>query len=389
MKISISRDVFFDGLQGVGSVIPQKPTLPVLSNFLLKAEKDSLSISGTDMDMFITTLIPCLVEEEGSITVNAKRFFSVIRELPSGEITIESEGERFTVTYCKGQSSILGISSSDYPSLRESLEGVKITLTGSDFIEMVDKSSFSIASDRTRPALTGVYWEISPERMIMASTDGHRLSLFEKQKKPSAEDSAVEGFDVHARQDDIISIIVPPKVLTHAMRVAMGVQEPGNLFFDVIFGKGAILFDFGKTRIFSKLIEGPYPDFRRVIPTDNSKRITVNTDEFSGSVRRVSVLSNTATHQIRMNLTPGKMEISTSNIDIGGESRETISVAYDGDPLAAGYNASFLSEILRVVDSEEIVLELESPIKACIIKPAIKRELREYLYLIMPLRLNE
>jgi DNA polymerase-3 subunit beta len=223
----------------------------------------------------------------------------------------------------------------------------------------------------------------------MVSTDGHRLSLFEKKNTHPPEERENSDTGLSSEKTDGMNVIVPPKVLIQATRVAIGVQEPGKLFFDVTFGKGAILFNFGTTLIFSKLIEGPYPDFRRVIPVSSSKHVTVNTDEFSSSVRRVSVLSNTLTHQIRVSLTDGLMEVSTSNIDIGGESRETFPVLYEGEPLMVGYNAQFLSEIFRVIDSEEIVLELESPTSACIIKPAVKKELKDYYYLIMPLRLNE
>ncbi len=382
MKIVVGKEALFEGLQNVGAVIPQKPTVPVLSNFLLRAEGESLFISGTDMDMYVTTMVGCSVEEEGSVTVNAKRFLSMIRELPSEEVSITSESDRITVKFRLGESSVLGMPSSDYPALRESIEGVRVALTGSDFVEMVDKTSFSVASERTRIALTGVYWDVSSEAMIMVSTDGHRLSMFEK--KVSHEFRG-EGEESTKRMD----VIVPPKVLSHASRVVMSEQEPGKLFFDVIFGQGAILFDFGATKIFSKLIEGPYPDFRRVIPEGNSKHVFVNTDELAGTVRRVSVLSNSVTHQIKIGVSNGIMEVSTSNVDIGGESRETVPVRYEGESLTVGYNAQFLSEILRAVDTEEIEMELESPTSACIVRPGVRKEDQEYFYLIMPLRLNE
>lgn len=370
MKIVIGKEALFEGLQSVNSVVPQKPTLPVLSNFLLRAAEGKLSISGTDMDMSITTHVACSVLEDGAVTVNAKRFLGVVRELPSGDVTISVRNERLTVTFAQGESAIMGMSASDYPALRDAVEGVTIRVSGADFMEMVDKTSFSVATDRTRLALTGVYWKIAPEQMTMVATDGHRLSLFEK---------ALDGKDGEAEA------IVPPKALSQAARVFAGGVELEK----VVFGKGSILFDFGTTTIFSKLIEGPYPNFRQVIPSGNSKKVAVTTDDLASAVRRVSVLSNTITHQIRFSLMSGQMEVSTSNQDIGGESRETIPVRYDGDSLVVGYNASFLLEIFRAVDTDEVVLELESPMSACIVKPAVAAEGKEYLYLIMPLRLNE
>lgn len=375
MKIVIGRDALFEGLQGVNSVVPQKPTLPVLSNFLLRAVDGRLTVSGTDMDISVTTAVNCTVMEEGAVTVNAKRFLGVIRELPAEEITVSVRNERLTVTFRQGESSIMGMSASDYPALRDSIEGVSLAVSGPDFMEMVDKTSFSVASDRTRLALTGVYWKIAPEKMTMVATDGHRLSLFEK----------TFGTDGQPGIEQEADAIVPPKALIQAARVVSGGVELER----VVFGKGAILFDFGTTIIFSKLIEGPYPNYRQVIPTTNSKRVVVSTDEMASAVRRVSVLSNTITHQIRMSLSSGEMEVSTFNQDIGGESRETIPVRYDGESLVVGYNASFLSEIFRAVDTEELILELESPMSACIIKPGVVKDSQEYQYLIMPLRLNE
>ena len=371
MKIVIKRDMLFDGLQRVFSVVPQKPTLPVLTNFLLRATQEGLSISGTDMDLSVTTKLDCEIEGEGAVTVNAKRFLSIIRELPEGDVTIRIEGERVTVDFAHGQSSIMGMSSTDFPSIKEMIEGVTVELSGADFFEMVDKTSFAVAIERTRVALTGVYWRISSDNMVMVATDGHRLSLMERRR------------DV--KTDKVSEAIVPPKTLGQVSRIVSG----GIDLERIIFSEGMVLFQFGGTTVFSKLIEGPYPDFRQVIPAQNSKNVYVSTEELAAAVRRVSVLSSTITHQVRFSLTPGQLEISTSNVDIGGESCENISVRYEGESLLAGFNAQFLLEILKKIESEEVLLELESPTSACILKPIVKEEKGEHIYLIMPLRLNE
>ena len=180
MKILIGRDELFEGIQKVFSVIPQKPTLPILTNFLFKASSGQLSISGTDMDIMVTTSIECTVEKEGEIAVNAKRFLNVIRELPEGSVDISVDGERVTINFEHGQSSIMGMSTTDFPALKDDLEGVSVILSSSDFVKMVEKTSFSVALDRTRVALTGVYWKVSSDKMLMVATDGHRLSLLDK-----------------------------------------------------------------------------------------------------------------------------------------------------------------------------------------------------------------
>lgn len=371
MKIVIGKDPLLDGLQRVFSIIPQKPTLPVLSNFLLKSSAGRLYISGTDMDISITTSMECTIEEEGSVTVNAKRFLGIIRELPSGNIDIKVDKDRVTVDFKNGQSSVMGMSSADYPALKDSIDGVDVSLSGTDFVEMIEKTNFSVSQDRIRLALTGIFWKITSDEMLMVSTDGHRLSLF--------------GRHMNINTDGSTEVIVPSKSLNQAANIISG----GTEMEKVVFGDRAILFDFGTTIIYSKLIEGPYPNFRQVIPLNNSKKVYVSNEELSAAVRRVSVLSNSITHQISMSISPGKMELSTKNDDIGGESRESFDVRYDGEQLTAGYNAIFLTEILRKIEAKEVVLELETPTTACIIKPVDKKESDEYVYLIMPLRLGD
>jgi len=309
VKIVIGKESLLEGLQKVFNIIPQKPTLPVLSNFLFRTVDARLYISGTDMDISITTSLECNVEEEGEVTVNAKRFIGIIRELPSGDININVENERVTVDFKNGQSSIMGMSSVDFPALKDSIEGIEVNLSGTDFVEMVEKTSFSIAQDRTRLILTGVYWKVSKDEMVMVSTDGHRLSLFGKKMELDIE--------------EISEAIIPPKTLTQAAQIISG----GVDIEKIIFGERAVLFDFGTTKIFSKLIEGPYPDFRQVIPQNNSE------------------------------------------------------IRYDGEPVIAGYNAVFLTEILRRIETDEILLELESQTTACIIKPVGQKETEEYVYL--------
>lgn len=374
MKIVIEKEALFEGLQRVFSVVPQKPTLPVLTNYLFRASNGLLSISGTDMDMSITTVLDCVAEGEGAVTVNAKRFLSIIRELPAGNVTIEVDGDRITVEFAQGRSSMMGMSAADFPTIKDDVEGASVTISGDELFEMIDKTSFAVATERTRVALTGVYWRVESGAVTMVATDGHRLSLMGR------------NIDVSNNlESSLLEAIVPPKALAHAARVF----SSGDILRRVVFGKGVILFDFGSTTIFSKLIEGPYPDFRQVIPTANSKKVTVSTADLEAAVRRVSVMSSSITHQIRLYLSRGSMEISTTNVDIGGEASETLDVKYDGDSMKSGFNAMFLQEILKKLETDEVLIELETPTSACILKPAGSEDKGEHLYLIMPLRLND
>ncbi len=384
MKVLISRSSLFDGLLRVISVVPQKPTLPVLTNFLIRAGEGKLSISGTDMDVAITTSIDCSVEGEGSITVNAKRFLDIIRELPEGNVNLTIEDDRITIDFKNGESSIMGGSSEGYPAIKESIDGVSVNLSGYDFIEMSEKTSYSVSVDRTRMALTGVYFKVSPENVIMVATDGHHLSLYEKK------------IEIDTEND--VEVIIPPKTLHHVTRIF----SSGVDIKKIIVSENTILFDLDNTVVFSKLIEGPYPNFWKVIPVDNSKKVIVQKEKLAAAVRRVSVLSNSITHLLNLSVSSGSLELTTANADIGGEAREGISIAYDGEPIIAGYNSHFIKDILKKIDSDDVLFEMESTADPCIIKPVEKEEKSEesdktdahkksgnYFFLIMPLRLGD
>ncbi len=371
MKIEVGKGLLFEALQRVFSVVPQKPTLPVLTNFLLKVESGRLYVTGTDMDMAVSTSLDCESSQDGSVTVNAKRFLSIIRELPDEAITLSVEGERVSIEFSRGRSSMMGMSSSDFPAVKNVIEGTEVAASGDDLFDMVEKTSFAVATERTRLALTGVYWRMSSGNMTMVATDGHRLAHVSR---------AIEYAD-----EKVSEAIVPPKALAQAGRI----YSSGQALQKIVFGDGAILFDFGVSIVFSKLIEGPYPDYNQVIPKNSSKNATVETEGLGSVVRRVSVLSSSITHQIRVSLTPGSMEVSTTNVDIGGEARETLKVEYDGDGINLGFNAMFLSEILKKVESDAVRIELEDSTSACVMKPVGGEEKGDLLYLIMPLRLNE
>ncbi len=371
MKLVIGRDIFFEGLQRVFNVVPQKPTLPVLTNFLLSASSDRLSISGTDMDMSITTTIKCSVLSAGAVTVNAKRFFEIIRELPDGDVEIDVENERITISFAHGKSIIMGMPAANYPSLKDSIDGVSVSISGSDFVKMVDKAGFTVSSDRSRVSLTGVYWKVSSDEIVMVSTDGHRLSLFSKR--------------VSVETEKVSEAIIPPKALNHAVRIF----EDDVKLEKIMFGERAITFNFADTFLFSKLIEGSFPNYWQVIPANNSKKVYVSTEKLISVVKRVAVLSNAITHRVGFSLSSDMMEITTTNVDIGGEANESLEVKYEGEPLSTGFNANFFLEILRKIDSKEVLIELETPGGPCLLKPMDKKENEEIIYLIMPLRLNE
>jgi DNA polymerase-3 subunit beta len=371
MKFLIQKSNLLAILQSLLNVIPPKSTLPILSNVLLEALENKIKLSGTDLDVSLIATVPANVSKKGSITVPAKTFSEIIRELPEGEIEINTIDSRLEIKIERGDYKISGISPEDFPKLPSVNLAKEIKLAAQDLVRMIKKASFAVSQDETRPALNGVLWHTSGDKMQMVATDGHRLAKFALQNKK------LKGL-----HEDII---IPPKVLTILPRL-IGDEEKE---VGVIFGDNTIIFNLGEIILTSRLIEGPYPNFEQVIPKDCDKKLVVNKEQLLSTVRRVAILSNVLTHQIKFSLKKGHIELSSANFDLGGEAKESFACDYKGEPIDIGYNANYVLDILKQIDGEEVIWELTSPTSAGMVFSTEKKEGEEYLCLIMPLRLAE
>jgi len=372
MKFSCARDVLADALAPVLSVVPAKSTLPILSNVYLSADhvKNELRLAATDLDLSISSVLEIQVDKSGAITVPARTLAELVRELPEGNISLEVIGGRLELRFKKGHHIIAGTSAEEFPSLPEINLNKAIRVPAADLLRMIRKTAFAVSRDETRPALNGVLWETQGEAMVMVATDGHRLAKIER---PNKKLSGIGG-----------DLIVPPKVLDLLVKYAKDDQEIG-----IVFGENHVLFDLGRMVLSSRLIEGPYPNYRQVIPSEAPKHLTVETDELLSTVRRVSILSNSLTHQVKFSLSGSNVELSAANADLGAEAKESLAGKYNGDPLDVGYNAAYVLDILKQMDSPEVHFELNTNASAAVVRPGEKVKDEDYLCLIMPLRLSE
>ena len=370
MKFSLPKSKLAGCLQSVMQVVPSKSTLPILTNVLIEALENKLKISATDLDMSITGTVTCDVAKKGSAALPARILFDIVRELPEGDITIESINSRVEVKIANGSYKIASVSPEDFPKLPAVNTKKEIRVSSADLAGMIRKTTFACSTDETRPALNGVLWQTKGDKMQMVATDGHRLAK-----------SAVENPKLKGMSEDII---VPPKVLNLIPKFTEdSVDEIG-----IIFGENNIIFTVGETVLTSRLIEGPYPNFEQVIPSNNDKRLQVSKGDLNGAVRRVSILSNALTHQVKFGLKKSTLTLSTSNADVGGEGVESIECDFDGETVEIGYNASYVTEILSKIESEDVVFELSSPVAAGIVYGTdVSKE--DFLCLVMPLRLAE
>ena len=371
MRFTVQQQDIWKGMQAALSIIPSKSTLPILSNAAFENVGNSLSISATDLDVSLITHIPVQTSEEGSITLPGKKLAEVIRELPNVPLEFFLERQQITISSPCGVYKILGLQKDEFPDIPKTIEGTEVKIDGTHLQRMIEKTIFAVSTDETRPALNGVLWQMKKDEMRMVATDGHRLAKIvnSKLKMPGIEKE----------------IIIPARALSCLNRFHAEMERLKS----VTLGENHILFDLDTTRIFSRLIAETYPNYERVIPKDNEKKLTVNRDELSSSVRRVSILSNAITHQVRFSLEKDGIRLSALDQDIGGEAKEEISAEFTDEPMDIGYNALYLLEILSQIESDEVIFELSTPTTAGLVYPTAQKDDEDYLCLIMPLRLND
>jgi DNA polymerase-3 subunit beta len=363
--------MLMNGIQTVLNVVPPKTTLPILSNVLLEADANGFRIGATDLDQSIVTGVPAQIAETGAITVPARKFAEIVRELPDTPVEIEVDGVKIVIRCDRGVFRLIGVDRDEFPNFPEVQSDVSVTVSPAVLQRLIRKTIFAVSTDETRPGLGGAYCRMESAKIMMVATDGHRLA---KVTVPSEIDTAItEG------------IIIPPKALHNLARLIGETELPPR----ITIGKNHTVFQLEHTTLYSRLIEATFPDYERVIPKNNSKILSVNRDMLHSAVRRVAVLSNATTRQIRFSIRPGYIELSASSHDIGGEAREEVPAQYDGVPLDTAYDYRFILDVVDRMDSDEIVFRLETPVSAGLITPSETPEGEEYLCLVMPLRFTD
>jgi DNA polymerase-3 subunit beta len=369
MKFKTDRATLHQASSKVLSIVPPKTTLPILSNMLFELEEGKLSLKATDLDVSMTSMIEVDAQKSGSIAVPAKVFFEIVKELPDFDLEISTYENRMEVKCGSGIYKVSGFAADDFPKLPDVHVARQVKLDGKSLVGMVKKVLFAVSRDETRPALNGVFWQTKNDILSMVSTDGHRLAMVGRK------DLKIGGYTK--------DIIVPPKVLDNLVRL-LG-DEPGDV--GVIINESSIVFMLENVILTSRLLEGPYPNYDQVIPKDNNKIMMVDREILNAAVRRVAILSNSLTHQVKFSLKMDELELSATNFDLGGEARENLKVQYKNEEMEIGYNSNYIIDILRHVEGDEVGFELNTPTTAAIIKSSTADEKEESFFLVMPLRL--
>jgi DNA polymerase-3 subunit beta len=371
MKFTITQSGLLEGLQKVSGVIPSKSTTPVLENVLFDLEESGLNLTGTDLEVSITTKVfPQTIEETGSIALPARVMTEMMRSLPDVMIRFESEeNNRIKITTDRGLYRVTGISKENYPEIPRPSEDKIIEVKNDRLRRMFSKTLFAVSSDELRPALMGVYVQIMGDEMRMVATDGHRLSKI---------------VDKSFRCDEsMIRMIVPPK----AVQIALRNLDEGDTT-KLVADERCLSFFFQNTTLFTRLVDGQYPDYEKVIPRDNDKTLTVDKNLLISSLKRVSLFSSVLTHQVRFDIQSGKMAVLSEDVDSGGQAKEEIDVEFVHDSMEICYNAQYVTDILKQIDTEQVTFLLKTPVNAALISPTKQEPEETFQMLIMPIKLS-
>ncbi|HEX2092895.1 MAG TPA: DNA polymerase III subunit beta [Longimicrobiaceae bacterium] len=367
MRFTITRENLQQGLGAVAGSIPTRTTLPVLSNILLEAEDGAVRVSGTDLDTAVSVRIPAEVAEPGAITAPAKKLQEIARELP-GSVEVSTQGDTITIASGRSRFRLNGLPRDEFPTFPRVAFEETWRLTGQDLGRLIAHVSFAASTEETRPILNGVLWQLGEREMRMVATNGHRLA---KMTLP------IEG-DARAPAGDLI---VHPKALAQVQKL-FGPDQT----VEVARSENHLGFRTDSVQVFTRLIEGPYPNYEQVIPKDNDKMLVADKGAFNAAVRRMAIVASDQTHRIRLSLGGPMLRFSVQTPDLG-EATEELPVEYSGDPLEIGFNAQYLLELLRYMPTDEVRMTFKAPERAATMEPVGNEDTPDYLCLVMPLRL--
>jgi DNA polymerase-3 subunit beta len=368
MKFVIEKGVFQQSLGKIQGIAERRSTIPILANILITGDKEKINIVATDLEIGVMEIMDAKSVDKGNICVPARKLYDIVKELPDENIEIE-RADNFWVTIKAGKTvfNLPGVDPKEFPAFPAIDGGSFFTISSTTLLEMIEKTVFAASSEESRFNLNGIYMEKvnkdKREYFRMVATDGHRLSLIDKEQNIS--------FDK--------GIIISRRGVTELKKV-LGDEETEV----VISLKGNnCIFKTEKTIVVVRLLEGEYPDYQQVIPKANDKRIMIQRKEFIGALRRAQVIASEKGEGVRFSIHRGTMEIKTGGPDVGNV-HEEIKIEYQGASLEVSFNARYLLDVLTSIEADKIVMELKEELTSGIIRP---QDGEDYLYVIMPMRL--
>nr|WP_293834591.1 DNA polymerase III subunit beta [uncultured Arsenicibacter sp.] len=374
MKFIVSSSVLLKNLSHINGVVATNPIVPILENFLFKIDSNDeggvLTVTASDLQTTMMTQIPVEANESGAIAIPAKLLLDTLRSLPEQPITFNIDTETFgtQILTDNGRYKLAGENPIDFPKIPAVNKNLSVEISSDALASAINNTVFATSTDDLRPAMTGVYLQLSEDQATFVATDGHRLIRYRRT-------------DIQTSANT--SMIIPRKALQ-----LLKSSLPDNLTVRAEFSQSNASFSFGPTQLICRLIDERFPDYENAIPTKNPNVLTIGRTDLLTTLKRIMIYANRTTHQIRLSLKGNALTLSAEDLDYANEANEKLLCDFEGEPMEIGFNAKLLAEMLSNMQAKMISIQMSAPNRAGIMVPADKEENEDILMLVMPVMLN-
>jgi len=371
MRFIVSTSTLLKQLQAVNGASSSSTVLPILENFLFEIKDGSLTISATDLQTSMTTSLPVESKEDGKVAVPSKILLETLKTLPDQPVAFSVDAQTFAIEISAGDGKykLSGENGEDFPKIPTVENASSVSMPASVLAEAINKTIFAVSNDDLRPAMTGVFCQLSPQNITFVATDAHKLVRYRRNDTKS---------------DAAASFILPKKALT-LLKASLGSDDSA---VSLEYNSTSALFRFGNINLICRLIDERYPDYEAVIPQSNPNKLTLDRSQFLNSLRRVVIFANKTTHQVRLKINGSELNISSEDVDFSNEAHERLGCQYEGEDMEIGFNAKFLIEMLGNLEGDEVTLEMSTPNRAGLLIPQTNNDNENVLMLVMPVMLN-
>jgi len=370
MKFIVSSTQLLKHLQQISGVLNSNTVLPILLDFLFEIEGNQLTVVGTDLETVVKVNLQIEAKEQGRVCIPARILIDSLKNIPEQPLTFTIDSSyAIEITSDTGKYKVMGENPDNFPKEPTAEESTSFKMPSTVMHTIINKCLFAASNDNLRPAMSGVYYDLSASGLITVATDAHRLVKFERSDILSTESA---------------SFIVPRKPL-NLMKSILPVSDEE---LTVAFNDKHLFVRQGDSEIVCRLIDARFPDYKVVIPTDNPYKLTVNKSDFQNALRRVSVFSNKSTNQVALSISGSELQMEAQDVDFSFEGNERMACNYDGEDMKIAFNAKFLIEMLSAMDTDEVIMELSAPTRPGILRPSENTDNEDLLMLVMPLMMN-
>jgi DNA polymerase III subunit beta len=370
MEFSVAKSALLDELSTTQGVVERKTTIPILSNLLVEARGNQLAITATDLELSVRTSCEAKIKKEGAGTIPAKKLLELVRLLPEGEIKVKLLDNHWVeIVSDRKKYKLVGMAKENFPAL-PAMPHTLLTIPAALIASLIAKTKFAISMEESRYTLNGGLLILRPDTLAMVATDGHRLAVAETDHK-------LAGMNAE------LKVLVPKKAMDEVEKLANAAGSDAQVEFAK--DESHLFFQVGHRLLISRILTGQFPNYEAVLPRDNSKHVVIERAELTDAVRRVSQLADQRSHAVKFAVSKEGVEISASSPEYG-EARESIEKEYKGDPIAIGFNSSYMLDFLSAAADGPISIELKDEQSAGQMRPLADESYR-YRYIIMPMRI--